>query len=231
MGGDDHQEQLRERIALLATLVEDAYAQAIRTRVLSVVTDAAPAPTTHDMLPRLQAGIHPDVLAYLARFRPVAADLRFATTILGCAFDLREAADAIAGVQCILDETACPEVSAAISRLTTLVHVVVCVMADAVVAWDATASGAIGVAQQEVAMVRDQMHGEIAKALVRPGADAGSLIEIDASGCLLTRISSASASCVRRLSKAAVPSRIAPTAAHARSAVPRHRAIANSHQG
>lgn len=216
MSGDEQRERLREQVSLLATLVEGAYTVAITPPIAATMAGGWRTVTIQDALASLSAGMHADVMAYLACFRPVAADLRFATVVLGCVVDLRTAAAGIASVSGTLDGVDRPTTLPAISRLASLVHVVVCLMADAIVAWDVTAGDAARAAHREVALMREQMHVELTKALVQPEADIGTLLEIDAIGCLLERISSASGSCVRRLAKDNERARTPPTAKGAR---------------
>jgi len=74
-------------------------------------------------------------------------------------------------------------------------------MADAVAEWDPSAVDAVAEAQSEVAAVREKLRGEVAAAVVRPEADAATVLRIDTIACLLERIAAVSAACTRRLSR------------------------------
>lgn len=223
-----HRARLHERLVWVAVGVEKAYAQAIAPTGLPAAVAARPA-AMHDSLVSLSIDVRSETMAYMARFRPIAADLRFATTVLGCAFDLQEAAAAVDGIRVTLGGLERPGGLPHVEWLMSRVHGVVCLMSDAVVAWDARGYEAARALQQAVALSRERMHGEIARALVQPDADVSTLIEIDGIGCLLQRVSAASGSCIRRLSMhAAFPSTARASQPRPRPRSTRHSATAEA---
>jgi len=201
---DQHRGRLRDRIALQATLLEGAYVAAV-----AAAADRADAPSgrtamLHDDMVDVAQEVQAEATEFLVRFRPVASDLQFATTVLGCCADLQVAAVAAARIDTLHGEVERRVARAAVpslDRLASCVYVVVSLMADAVAEWDPSAVDAVAEAQSEVAAVREKLRGEVAAAVVRPEADAATVLRIDTIACLLERIAAVSAACTRRLSR------------------------------
>ncbi len=88
-----------------------------------------------------------------------------------------------------------------LDRLAACVYVVVSLMVKALNEWDPSAVDSVGEARNEALVVREQVRGEVAEAVVREAADADVVMRIDALACLLERIAAVSASCIRRLAR------------------------------
>jgi phosphate uptake regulator len=205
---DQHRERLRDRIALQATLLEGAYVAAV-----AAAADRADGPSgrtamLHDDMQSVAEEAQAEATEFLVRFRPVASDLHFATSVLGCSADLQAAAVAAARIDVLHGDVERRVARAAVpslDRLASCVYVVVSLMADAVAEWDPSAVDAVTEAQGEVAAVREKLRGEVAAAVVRLEADADTVLRIDTIACLLERIAAASAACTRRLSRTGAP--------------------------
>ena len=89
---DQHRERLRERIALLAALVEGAYVATIASASERSVAPSGRMALLHDDIVSLSQEVQAEATQFLVRFRPVASDLHFATAALGCCADLQVAA-------------------------------------------------------------------------------------------------------------------------------------------
>ena len=201
---DQHRERLRERIALLAALVEGAYVATIVSASEPPVVASGRMALLHDDIVSLSQEVQAEATQFLVRFRPVASDLHFATAVLGCCADLQVAAIAAARADEIGGEVAWAlaklEVPS-LDRLVSCVYVVVSLMVDAVNEWDPSAVDAVGEARNEAIVVRDKVRAEVADAVVRAEMDGDAVMRIDALACLLERIAAVSASCTRRLAR------------------------------
>jgi phosphate uptake regulator len=201
---DQHRERLRERIALLAALVEGAYVATIASASERSVAPSGRMALLHDDIVSLSQEVQAEATQFLVRFRPVASDLHFATAALGCCADLQVAAVAAARVDAVGGETEWALAKSAVpslDRLASCVYVVVSLMVDAVNEWDPSAVDAVGEARNEAVVVREQVRAEVAEAVVRAGLDADAVMRIDAIACLLERIAAVSAACTRRLAR------------------------------
>lgn len=201
---DQHRERLRERVALLAALVEGAYVATIASASERPVTPSGRMALLLDDIVSLSQEVQAEATQFLVRFRPVASDLHFATAALGCCADLQVAAiaaaraDEIGGEQeWALAKSTVPS----LDRLASCVYVVVSLMVDAVNEWDPSAVDAVGEARNEVVVIREKVRAEVADAVVRDGVDADAVMRIDAVACLLERIAAVSAACTRRLAR------------------------------
>lgn len=201
---DQHRERLRERIALLAALVEGAYVATIASASEPPVVPSGRIALLHDDIVSLSQEVQAEATQFLVRFRPVASDLHFATAALGCCADLQVSAiaaaraDEIGGeLEWALAKSAVPS----LDRLAACVYVVVSLMVDAMNEWDPSAVDAVGDAWNEALVVREQVRGEVADAVVRAEMDVDAVMRIDAIACLLERIAAVSASCTRRLAR------------------------------
>lgn len=202
---DQHRERLRDRIALQATLLEGAYVAAV-----AAATDRADGPSgrtalLYDDVVTVAQEVQAEATEFLVRFRPVASDLQFATSVLGCCADLQAAAVAAARIDALhgeLERRVARAALPSLDRLASCVYVVVSLMADAVAEWDPLAVDAVAEAQGEVAAVREKLRGEVAAAVVGMEGDADTVLRIDTIACLLERIAAVSAACTRRLSRA-----------------------------
>jgi phosphate uptake regulator len=201
---DQHRERLRERIALLAALVEGAYVATIASASEPPALPSGRVALLHDDIVGLSQEVQAEATQFLVRFRPVASDLHFATVALGCCADLQVAAVAAARADEMGGEIAWALAKSAVpslDRLASCVYVVVSLMVDAVNAWDPSAVDAVGEVRNEVVVIREKVRAEVADAVVREGTDADVVMRIDAIACLLERIAAVSASCTRRLAR------------------------------
>lgn len=201
---DQHRERLRERIALLAALVEGAYVATTASGSEPPVAASGRMAILHDDIVTLSQEVQAEATQFLVRFRPVASDLHFATAVLGCCADLQVAAVAAARAdemggehEWALAKSAVPS----LDRLVSCVYVVVSLMVDALNEWDPSAVDAVGEARNDAILVREQVRDEVAKAVVRAGSDADLVMRIDAIACLLEQITAMSVSCTRRLAR------------------------------
>jgi phosphate uptake regulator len=205
---EQHRERLRDRIALQATLLEGAYVTAVATAADRAAGPSGRTAILHDDMVSVAQEVQAEATEFLVRFRPVASDLHFATTVLGCCADLQAAAVATARIDALHGDVERRVARAALpslDRLASCAYVVVSLMADAVAEWDPAAVDAVTEAQGEVVAVREKLRGEVAAAVVRMEADADTVLRIDTVACLLERIAAVSAACTRRLSRAVAP--------------------------
>lgn len=204
---DRQRERLRERVATLATLLEGALVATIAVPAAAVAAGSARRGVIHDDIAAVARDLQADAIEFLARYRPVATDLQFATTVLGCCADLQVAAVATCGLDALLqtlDREAAVLAVPSFDRLAACVGVVVSLAADAVGEWDAEASDAIRDSHAEVADVRERIRGEIAAGVIARRLDPEHLVGVDAAACMLERVAAATAACVRRLARGRV---------------------------
>lgn len=201
---DQHRERLKERIALQATLLENAFVSAVAAFADRPAVPRGRLAMLHDDIVGLAQELHAEATMFLVRFRPVASDLQFATTVLGCCADLQVAAVAAARVDAMsgdAERRAAKQAVPSLDRLASCVYVVVSLMSDAVTEWDSSAVDAVTEAQGEATAVRERLRSEVAAAVVRKEVDADAVMRIDAIACLLERVAAVSAACTRRLAR------------------------------
>jgi len=201
---DRQRERLQDRIATLATLLEGAFVATINAPAAPAAAGAACREWIHDDIAATVRDLEADAIQFLARYRPVANDLQFVTTMLGCCADLQVAAVATCGLDALLqtlDRQAAAAAVPSFDRLAACVSVVVALAADAVGTWDTEAFDRIRESRAEVTEVRERLRKEIAAGVVARRLDAEHLIGLDTAACMLERVAAATASCARRLGR------------------------------
>lgn len=204
---DRQRERLRERVATLATLVEGALVATVAAPATAAAAGSARRGVIHDDIAAVARDLQADAIEFLARYRPVATDLQFALTVLGCCADLQVAAVATCGLDALLqtlDRKAASLAVPSFDRLAACVGVVVSLATDAVGEWDAEVSDAIRNSHAEVTDVRERLRSEIAAGIIARRLDPEHLVAVDTAACMLERVAAATAACVRRLSRGQV---------------------------
>ena len=210
---DRQRERLRDRVATLATLVERAFVTTFASASEQAMVPSERLIDIQDDIVGLAHSTHADAIEFLVRFRPVATDLQFVTTALGCSADLQVAAVAIDGVAGLwerLEPTRNADLVPSLDRMMACTHAVVSMASDAIGSWDARGYEAIRAARGDLRAVRELVRSEVAKAAMRPTALVEGLLDADTASCLLDRVASASAACVRRLTRTSAAEPLAP---------------------
>lgn len=210
---DRQRERLRDRVATLATLVERAFVTTFASASEQAMVPSERLIDIQDDIVGLAHSTHADAIEFLVRFRPVATDLQFVTTALGCSADLQVAAVAIDGVAGLwerLEPTRNADLVPSLDRMMACTHAVVSMASDAIGSWDARGYEAIRAARGDLRAVRELVRSEVAKAAMRPTAPVEGLLDADTASCLLDRVAAASAACVRRLTRTGAAEPLAP---------------------